>query len=140
MIRASRTAQPLVIAFIDIDGLKSVNDGPGGHAAGDRLITEVAATLVAGLRPYDLVIRYGGDEFLCVLPGLTAADATRRFDLIRTSLAAATEGGSVSVGIATLAEHDLLDALVARADAALYQGREQRRSAAAQRDGAADGG
>lgn len=140
MTRASRTAQPLAIAFLDIDGLKSVNDGPGGHAAGDRLIIEAAATLVASLRPYDLVIRYGGDEFLCVLPGLTAAEATRRFDLIRRSLAAAADGCSVSVGIATLAERDQLDALVARADADLYRGREQRRSAAAQSDGAADGG
>src|SRR5207249_4660498 len=74
--RARRSDGRLVLAFVDVDGLKGINDVQG-HAAGDQLLRDVAVALRTGLRSYDLVVRYGGDEFLCVLPG-TAIEGTRR--------------------------------------------------------------
>lgn len=124
MDRAFRAGQPLAVAFVDVDGLKAINDSRG-HAAGDQMLVGVTTMLSASLRSYDLVIRFGGDEFLCVLPGLDMADANRRLDSVHSALKAAT-GGSVSIGIATLEQQDTAGALIARADAALYRGRAAR--------------
>ena len=76
--RATRTAQPLVLAFVDVDHLKVINDSRG-HAAGDRMLVEAVNTLRANLRTYDLIIRYGGDEFICTISGVNVAAATKRF-------------------------------------------------------------
>ena len=126
MARARRTEQPLVVAFVDVDHLKAVND-TRGHAAGDRMLVEVATTFRATLRSYDLIIRYGGDEFVCVISGLNTADATKRLALVNPALAAGAEHGSVTVGLAELRAGDSPDDLVARADAALYRERHLRR-------------
>jgi diguanylate cyclase (GGDEF)-like protein len=126
--RARRTQQPLVLAFVDVDGLKAVNDS-GGHAAGDRLLVDVAKILGEHLRSYDLIIRYGGDEFVCAISGLGAADTFERFKLVNAALAEANEHGSVTVGIAELRPGDSLEDLVVRADASLYRARQQRRPA-----------
>jgi diguanylate cyclase (GGDEF)-like protein len=64
--RATRTRQPLVLAFVDVDHLKEIND-VHGHAAGDQVLQAVAETLRTTLRGYDLIFRYGGDEFVCAL-------------------------------------------------------------------------
>lgn len=125
--RARRAEQPLVLAFIDVDGLKLVNDS-FGHAAGDRLLVEVVVCIRATLRSYDLVIRYGGDEFICVISGLTAAAATERLALVNHALADAPEHGSVTVGLADLQPVDTIEDLVARADAALYRQRQRTRA------------
>ena len=122
--RARRGEQPLVLAFIDVDGLKRVNDS-FGHAAGDRLLVEVVVCIRAALRSYDLVIRYGGDEFICAISGLTSAAATERLALVNHALADAPEHGSVTVGMADLQPVDTIEALVARADAALYRQRQR---------------
>jgi len=124
--RARRTDQPLVLAFIDVDHLKVIND-TNGHAAGDRMLLEVATTLRAELRSYDLIFRYGGDEFVCALSGPTMAEARHRLSQVNTVLAAAPEHGSVTVGLAELQPDDLVEELVARADAALYRERQQQR-------------
>jgi diguanylate cyclase (GGDEF)-like protein len=123
VLRARRTDQPLTVGFVDVDGLKAVNDA-GGHAAGDRLLARVSAVLRERLRPYDLVVRYGGDEFLCVLSGLSTADAERRFELVNQDLAG---HGSVTVGVVTAATDELASAVVERADAALYRRRHVQR-------------
>ena len=128
--RARRSGEPLVLAFVDVDGLKSRNDA-GGHAAGDRLLLEVATTFRAKLRSHDLIIRYGGDEFICAVAGLSLTDATTRFARVNAALADAPEGGSVTVGVAELRSGDSLADLVARADAALYRARGQLRPAPA---------
>jgi diguanylate cyclase (GGDEF)-like protein len=126
--RARRSAQPLVLAFVDIDGLKAINDSLG-HAAGDRLLLQVAGELRAKLRSYDLVIRYGGDEFLWVLSGQTIDEATKRLALVSVAVADGSEHGSMTVGLAELGRDESADDLVARADAELYRERRRHRDA-----------
>jgi diguanylate cyclase (GGDEF)-like protein len=120
--RSHRTADPLVVAFIDVDHLKSVNDQLG-HAAGDRLLATVGRALRNGLRSYDLVIRYGGDEFVCALAGVTLENTGRRLAEAQTWLASAWPGAAISVGLARLEPGDDLDAVVRRADLDLYRRR-----------------
>jgi len=124
---ARRADLPLVVVFVDVDHLKALNDSQG-HAAGDRLLLEVANILRAKLRARDLIIRYGGDEFVCAISGLTAAEARTRLLLVNAALAEAPEHGSVTVGIAELRPDDSSEALVARADAGLYRQRQSQRS------------
>jgi diguanylate cyclase (GGDEF)-like protein len=123
--RARRSDGRLVLGFVDVDGLKATNDLQG-HGQGDRLLRDVAAALRTGLRSYDLVIRYGGDEFLCALPGTDIDGARRRFDEVARELTKRNPRASVSAGWATLEDSDALDEFIARADAALYAGRSQR--------------
>ena len=73
---AERTAGQLAILYLDLDGFKEANDC-AGHAAGDRLLQEVARRLQQGLRQSDLVARVGGDEFVVLLPGCRDVDAAR---------------------------------------------------------------
>ena len=122
--RARRSDQALVLAYVDSDDLKGVNDREG-HAAGDALLRDLVAVLRSKLRPYDPVVRWGGDEFICTISGADLDDARNRFEEIR--LALAEKGGApVSVGLAALGEDDTLETLVERADAALLETRRRR--------------
>lgn len=127
IVRARRTGQPFTLAFVDIDGLKAVNDSRG-HAGGDELLVLVADTIRVHVRPYDLIVRYGGDEFLCGLMGVGIVEATKRFDLVNAELAL-TRRSSVTAGLAEMAEPDSLSALIGRADEDLYERRKERRNA-----------
>jgi diguanylate cyclase (GGDEF)-like protein len=127
IVRARRTGQPFTLAFVDIDGLKAVNDSRG-HASGDELLVLVADTIRVHVRPQDLIVRYGGDEFLCGLIGLGIVEATKRFDLVNVELALSRHS-SVTAGLAEMAEPDSLSALIDRADEDLYDKRKQRRDA-----------
>ena len=118
MDRALRSDGRLVMAFVDVDGLKSVNDRQG-HAAGDALLRAVAAAIQANLRSYDPIVRFGGDEFVCALSETDLDAARRRFEDIAETLAESPQSGSISVGLAQLRPDDSLEELVARADAAL---------------------
>ena len=120
MARARRTRQPLVVAFVDVDGLKDINDSRG-RDEGDRVLREVANTLRENLRSYDLLIRCGGDEFLCVLPDAGEAEAIERMAVVNATLARPPDHWSVSVGIAHLELDDSVELLVARADNTLYR-------------------
>lgn len=124
LVRAKRTKQPFVLAFIDVDDLKATNDSRG-HAAGDQLLYEAVEAVRGHIRSYDLVVRYGGDEFLCGLTNLSLAEAAERFALVNADLAA-NRRASVTAGFAELRAQDRLDDLVERADEAMYRAREQR--------------
>lgn len=120
--RAARAGEPMALAFVDVDDLKGTNDR-AGDPAGDRLLRQVADALQAHLRAHDAVVRYGGDEFVCALMGLTRAEAAERLAAVNTALGAASEPGSITVGIAALEGDESLSSLVERADAALYRQR-----------------
>jgi diguanylate cyclase (GGDEF)-like protein len=122
--RARRTAEALVVAFVDVDGLKRVNDHEG-HLAGDALLVAVADSLRACLRSYDLVMRFGGDEFVCALPNADLARVRERFDEVSSTLSTGPIRGSITVGFAELTEEDSAEELVRRADADLMTRRER---------------
>jgi diguanylate cyclase (GGDEF)-like protein len=129
MQRAEREDTGLVVAVIDIDGLKKINDGQG-HLAGDAVLRATAAAMRNNFRRYDVLVRWGGDEFVCSLPGADITSAAWRFADIQGSLAEATQGRArFSVGVAELRPGDTLEGLIARADADLYVSRRRRRRA-----------
>jgi diguanylate cyclase (GGDEF)-like protein len=122
--RARRGGGRLVCAFVDVDDLKRVNDRDG-HAAGDRVLRALVSIMRTNLRSFDPIVRYGGDEFVCALGGVDFADVERRFALIDRALQA-TVGAGISVGLAALAEGELLDDVMTRADAALLAAKQVR--------------
>jgi diguanylate cyclase (GGDEF)-like protein len=127
--RAKRTKQPFALVFVDVDHLKAINDSCG-HSAEDQLLRAIVTSIRAHLRSYDLIVRFGGDEFLCGLAGVTMADAAKRFSLVNADLAE-TRQASATVGVAELEAGDALDDLIARADQALYRQRQRLRPAGA---------
>jgi diguanylate cyclase (GGDEF)-like protein len=129
LARAKRTQRSFTLAFVDVDGLKRRNDSLG-HVAGDQLLRATADAIRAHLRSYDLIIRFGGDEFLCALLDVTAAEAAKRFSLVNADLAA-TQEASVTVGLSELETDDDLVDLIARADDAMYRERQHVQAASA---------
>lgn len=122
--RARRADGRFVLAFVDVDGLKGVNDR-AGHATGDLVLRTLVAAMRAQLRSYDPIVRAGGDEFVCGIGGVDLAEVDRRFGEIDRSLYADT-GVRISVGLATLADDETLEQVTARADAALVDSRQSR--------------
>jgi diguanylate cyclase (GGDEF)-like protein len=120
--RAHRVGASLVVAFVDVDGLKEVNDRRG-HMAGDALLRLVGKALRANVRAYDVLVRYGGDELLCAMPNVTTAEATSRFESIAAALTAVGTGHSVTFGLAEAQAGDSLEDLIGRADNALIAAR-----------------
>lgn len=125
--RSRRSGEPFVLAFIDVDGLKDLNDLQG-HAAGDALLTTVVAALRSQLRSYDPVVRIGGDEFLCGFTNTQLDASRRRVEEIRAVLRRDLVAASISVGLAVLGERDTLQKLIARADADMYATKPRRRA------------
>lgn len=119
--RTRRSGKPLTLAFVDVDHLKERNDVKG-HAAGDQLLRETAIAIRSHFRSYDLMIRYGGDEFVCVLSDMDQSEAKARFSLVNADLEEAQKA-SVTIGLAMLTDDDALEDLLARADANMYSGR-----------------
>ena len=130
--RVRRTGTPLSIVMFDVDHFKSVNDRHG-HLRGDELLAGVGATLSRVTRSSDVRCRYGGDEFLVILPDTPIAGAQQVAEGIRRDVAKLrvardeTVGPTISVGVAS-AEPGELDAVafIARADAALYRAKTAR--------------
>jgi diguanylate cyclase (GGDEF)-like protein len=120
--RARRTRSPLVLAFVDVNNLKAVND-TDGHIAGDALLRRVADALRLKLRPYDVIVRFGGDEFICSLSDVGVRAVQRRFDDILAALRAHGPAQPISFGLAELEESDDLEQLIKRADEALIDTR-----------------
>jgi diguanylate cyclase (GGDEF)-like protein len=123
--RARRTNLELVAAYVDVDGLKAEND-VRGHAAGDTLLVAVADSLRACLRSYDVITRVGGDEFVCVLSGITVEDTRPRFEAASKKLAAGLPGASITIGFARLQADDSADDLIQRADGDVLRARSRR--------------
>ncbi|MGM0988791.1 MAG: diguanylate cyclase domain-containing protein [Pseudomonadota bacterium] len=124
MQRARRQHAPLALVILDIDGFKSIND-TRGHLAGDAVLREVAQTLTRTLRESDLVGRFGGDEFVAVLPDTGAEDARHLAERLRTAVAQRC-GCTLGLGIADFTPNDDFASLVERADRALLRGKRAR--------------
>lgn len=120
---ATQRGQPLTVVVLDIDHFKKLNDRRG-HLAGDRVLCAVAGCLRHVARGSDLVVRYGGDEFLLVLPGESSAGAERLLQRFSSRL---PEGIHVSSGIAEYhSELSSFERMVETADRALYASRSAR--------------
>lgn len=122
--RARRSDGRFVMAFVDIDDMKAINDRDG-HAAGDLVLQALVRIIRSRLRPFDPIIRYGGDEFVCGLGGVDLADAEARFQDIDSTLRREV-GVGVSVGLASLDARETPDQLTARADEVLLQAKALR--------------
>jgi diguanylate cyclase (GGDEF)-like protein len=113
--RAHRTREKLVVTFVDVDGLKRVNDTQG-HLAGDSLLVAVADSLRGCLRSYDLIMRFGGDEFVCALPNVDVKGVRRRFADVSAALADGSTHATITVGFAQLGAEDSAEEIIRRAD------------------------
>ncbi|MDO8735972.1 MAG: diguanylate cyclase [Thermoleophilia bacterium] len=137
LARASRTSKPFSLVMLDLDHFKDYND-LYGHAAGDRLLAGVSALILEEIRRIDLGVRYGGEEFLLILPDTELADAKDVAERIRIKTDAASfpvsdgmqsSGITVSLGVASWDETiTSADILVARADTALYMAKSRGRN------------
>lgn len=125
--RAQRSDGRFIVAFVDVDGLKAVNDRDG-HPAGDRVLQAVVDAMRRQLRSFDPIIRYGGDEFVCGIGGTDLEEAERRFEAIDAAIEAEVHV-SISVGLAEYTAGDNADRLTERADVAMLEGRAARQSA-----------
>lgn len=122
----------LACVMIDLDGYKQFND-KHGHQLGDELLILVGKVIAANMRKMDVAARYGGDEFVLLLPNATVEEASTAVDRIRdefnqasTKMLRGAPGVTMSVGIATIKQHHAMraDQLVAQADAALYAAKQ----------------
>lgn len=123
--RTERTGEPLSVVALDLDHFKRVND-TWGHAVGDRVLAAVGEALRAGVRPYDVAARVGGEEFLLVLPATRrerAADVAERLRARVSQLVVEglPERVTSSAGVAEHVRGETTEALLARADVALYE-------------------
>lgn len=121
-----RSGEPLTVAFIDVYDLKAVNDH-GGHLAGDALLTAVAGCVTRALRPYDGIMRYGGEEFVCALSGQTPAGLGERVTHVARELADRHDGTTISVGFAAAGPDECPKQVIAKADAAMIAERRRGR-------------
>jgi diguanylate cyclase (GGDEF)-like protein/PAS domain S-box-containing protein len=135
MERAGRDEYPLCIIVADIDHFKRIND-TFGHLTGDRFLVEYTQLIQHCMRGSDFVFRYGGEEFLLLLPGTTLAAAEKRADEIREKCAqfcleqdGKTIATTISMGLAAFPEHSLdTEDLIMQADKALYRSKQAGRN------------
>ena len=134
--RSEREGRSATVIMADVDHFKAINDSMG-HAAGDTVLKEVAERLKSDLRPYDLAGRYGGEEFLLILPGCDLRTGVRRADEIRRLVertAISTGCGNarvtVSMGVTITASSrgETLASILQQADSALYAAKNNGRN------------
>ena len=126
VLLASAPARPIALLFLDLDHFKLLNDYQG-HNTGDRALVAVAKSLLAELRPSDLLGRYGGEEFVALLDGAAAQQAMqvatrlcRRVHRLEIPVSEDAQLLSISIGIAMRQDGDDVESLVERADQAMY--------------------
>lgn len=134
--RCRQNDQPVSLIMIDVDQFKTFND-LFGHVAGDRVLTAVARILQKQFRPRDLLVRFGGDEFAVLLPGIGVTEALAIAERVRKSVSGSTEDSNdsliqvpveVSMGIAELEPDGDFESLLRSADAALYRAKDAGRN------------
>lgn len=144
-LRRARTDDlDLCLMMADVDRFKQLND-EHGHVVGDRVLASIADSLREHLRPTDLIVRFGGDEFAILLPGTSLDEATVTAERIREhfsrhAIPDLPEIVTVSIGLTSANKHDDLDRLIERADGAMYDAKEQGRNRVAVRDSRYRGG
>ena len=129
LARLRRHGDPVSLMMLDLDHFKAIND-QFGHQQGDAVLIEFSARTRRILRQTDLLGRYGGEEFLVLLPGTDAATALGVAERVRQAQPAAPAlGCTVSIGVATaVGAGESIDALLARADKALYRAKNDGRN------------
>jgi diguanylate cyclase (GGDEF)-like protein/PAS domain S-box-containing protein len=141
---APRTGARLAVLYLDLDHFKDINDAHG-HAAGDDVLTAVAAAIRGAVREQDLVARLGGDEFVVLLDGVRGLDdassvAEKVLGAVRrpVEIAGVTVTPRASIGIALVEPGEGEDSVIARADAALYAAKGAGRDRAVAAPGSSD--
>jgi len=135
LARAKRENYPISVLMMDIDHFKNFND-TYGHQAGDEVLIALGRLLYNSVRQSDIACRYGGEEFIVIMPSVDIADAERRADAIRRAFSVLSinyDGAelsvSMSVGVACYPQHgDGINAIVKAADAALYAAKQAGRN------------
>jgi len=133
--RSDRTGRPFSIVFADVDDFKDIND-QYGHVQADRTLTAIGDALATELRGSDLVCRWGGDEFIILLPETERREAGILAERLRKAVAgdAASAGATISLGVACFPEDGRdYDSLVAYADRALYASKRRGKNVVTQR-------
>lgn len=127
---AKKTHEPLSLLLIDVDYFKTVND-TFGHPVGDQILIEMVQLIKESIRRYDILGRWGGEEFLILCPKTTQEEALKVAERIQKKIKNAVfttqQRHSVSIGIATLRLDDTPHTLISHADAALYQAKKDGR-------------
>ncbi|RZJ11730.1 MAG: GGDEF domain-containing protein [Rubrivivax sp.] len=138
LARASRQGRPLAVLMLDLDHFKQIND-KHGHLVGDRVLVDFVTRAHAVLRRPSVLGRYGGEEFVALLPDTDAAQAVAVAERLRASTCAdpALPCCHVSIGVASARAADSLGTLINRADEALYQAKAQGRNRVVQESQAA---
>lgn len=124
-----RRGRPLSAVMVDLDQFKAIND-TYGHAIGDAVLVAVAQTIVAALRSRDFLVRWGGEEFLLVLPETDADDAIAVAERCRRTVAGLNPEGlrvTATFGVAEVTKDETAASLLRRADLGLYQGKNDGR-------------
>ncbi len=132
--RSAREGTPVALMLCDVDHFKRVND-THGHGVGDEVLVAVARVLASHMREHDVLARWGGEEFLALMPDCTLDDAAAVAERIRAAIASsALDVGTVQIactlsfGVAVVHAADDLRAATARADAALYRSKHSGRN------------
>ncbi len=134
LAQAQRSGEPTAVMLADIDHFKSIND-QYGHEAGDRMLVHIGNVIKQTSRAQDVVARWGGEEFLVLLPSTSAEAALALAERIRAAIANQPLGHNeqeiavhVSLGVAVVQAGEPLDRAIARADNALYRSKEEGRN------------